>query len=238
MLQLTLTIHRMAAYPNRLRELREARGLKLAQVSREAGLSDSYVSRLERGERQLSVARLAEFARILGCSEADIVAEGPSRGVTPAEDEGGFEYAQMHAVDTRPWSIMIKSGDAGYSPTGCAWFGQAFLEMFDLDPSSCLVILVFDDAMAPDLPRGSNCLVDSSRKDVANGGLYAIEHSKKLLIRRALVETDKRCFLADQPGHAPIYQGTDTLLVGPVVWAARLFNLGIDASAALKRAQQ
>lgn len=230
----------MTVYPNRLRELRAAKGLTLAQVKREIGLSDSYISRLERGERKLSVARLADFARVLECPEAEILAEhqpAPSPG-TPTEEESGFEYAQMHAVDTRPWSIMIKSGDAGYSPTGCAWFGQAFLEMFNLDPTYCIVILVFDDAMKPDLPRGCNCLVDSSRKELTDGALYAIEHRQDLLIRRALTRTDQRCFLADQPGYAPIYLGDDTRIVGPIVWAARLFNLGIDAAHALRQAQQ
>jgi len=110
--------------------------------------------------------------------------------------------------------------------------------MFNLDPSSCLVIMVFEDSMKPDLPSGSNCLVDSRRKELTDGALYAIEHRGQLLIRRALIKTDQRCFLADQRGHPPIYQGDDVLIVGPVVWAARIFNLGIDASHALRQAQQ
>lgn len=228
----------MPAHANRIREFRQSKGLSLAQLAERVGLSESYVSRLELGERHLSVSRLSDFAHALECTEAEILSEEAPRRADPSKPGHGFEYAALHAVDTQPWPVPIRSRTSGYSPTGCAWFGESFLEAFKLNPVYCFVILVFDDAMTPDLPCGSNCLVDTSRQDLSDGGIYAIEHHKELLIRRALNKADHWYYAADQPGHIQIDQDDDTILVGPVVWAARLFNLGIDAASALRGMHQ
>jgi transcriptional regulator with XRE-family HTH domain len=50
----------------RLREAREAAGLRQIQVAESLGKPQSYVSKVESGERRIDPVELAEFAEIYG----------------------------------------------------------------------------------------------------------------------------------------------------------------------------
>jgi transcriptional regulator with XRE-family HTH domain len=54
------------AAPNRLRALREARGLSLRQVARDAGIDPGTLSKVERGRRGLSLLSALSLAHVLG----------------------------------------------------------------------------------------------------------------------------------------------------------------------------
>lgn len=66
-------------YPNRIRELRDERDLTIEQLAEKTGLSVSYVSRLESGERNLSVKNLNLFAHALEIEPQHILAASPIR---------------------------------------------------------------------------------------------------------------------------------------------------------------
>lgn len=51
---------------NRLREAREAAGLRQAEVGRKMGKPQSYVSKVENGDREINPVELAKFAGIYG----------------------------------------------------------------------------------------------------------------------------------------------------------------------------
>jgi len=51
---------------NRLRSARSGAGVTLAAVARQAGLSESFLSRLERGQAVASIANLIQLAEVLG----------------------------------------------------------------------------------------------------------------------------------------------------------------------------
>jgi transcriptional regulator with XRE-family HTH domain len=54
--------HMDKIYPNRIRELRKERDMTVEQLAEATGLSVSYVSRMEKGERNLSVKNINLFA--------------------------------------------------------------------------------------------------------------------------------------------------------------------------------
>jgi transcriptional regulator with XRE-family HTH domain len=60
---------------NRLKELREARGLSLAALAALVGTSNQEISHLELGKRQLTVDWLERIASALGCHPWAIVSE-------------------------------------------------------------------------------------------------------------------------------------------------------------------
>lgn len=66
-------------YPNRIRELRDERDMTIERLAEKAGLSVSYVSRLENGERNLSVKNLNLFAHALEIEPQEILAAVPER---------------------------------------------------------------------------------------------------------------------------------------------------------------
>lgn len=64
------------ANENSIKALREARKLTLEQLAEQVGLSVSYVSRLEKGGRNLSVKHIDAFARAFGVPRERILTEG------------------------------------------------------------------------------------------------------------------------------------------------------------------
>lgn len=66
-------------YPNRIRELRDERDLTIEEVAERTGLSVSYVSRLESGERNLSVKNLNLFAHAFDVAPQEILASETGR---------------------------------------------------------------------------------------------------------------------------------------------------------------
>lgn len=66
-------------YPNRIRLLRDERDLTIEELADRTGLSVSYVSRLESGERNLSVKNLNLFAHALEVSPQEILVDTPAK---------------------------------------------------------------------------------------------------------------------------------------------------------------
>jgi len=60
----------------RVRALRQERGLTLRELSRSAGLSERFLSDLESGRANISVLNLEAVARVLGGTAASLLAEG------------------------------------------------------------------------------------------------------------------------------------------------------------------
>lgn len=77
----------MAGFTELLRQLREARGLSQVRLARHAGISHSYVSRLEAGNRTPTRAAVERLAAALVCTAAErdalLLAAGFSDGHMP-----------------------------------------------------------------------------------------------------------------------------------------------------------
>lgn len=65
-----------AVLGQRIRQLREHQGLSSRALARAAGLSETYVSQIERGRETPSLKTLAKIARALGVPLGDLVDEG------------------------------------------------------------------------------------------------------------------------------------------------------------------
>jgi transcriptional regulator with XRE-family HTH domain len=59
--------------PNRIQEQREAAGMTLETLADLAGISPSYLSRMERGDRNVSLKNLEAIANALRVSQGDLV---------------------------------------------------------------------------------------------------------------------------------------------------------------------
>ncbi len=66
-------VDRLLAGEHALRVWREHRGLSVSRLAAEAGLSQAYVSQIETGKREGSVASLAALASALGVAIEDIL---------------------------------------------------------------------------------------------------------------------------------------------------------------------
>jgi len=59
-------------FPNNIRNIRAAKGMRMTELARRAGLSLSAVSKIEKGVRRLNQKQLLNVCTILGCKLSDI----------------------------------------------------------------------------------------------------------------------------------------------------------------------
>lgn len=72
----------------RLREIRLHMGLTQEQVGEAVGLSYSYIGRIERGQKNISLQTLSKIATVLGVSESEFfVYAGQPQLTTPKDIE-------------------------------------------------------------------------------------------------------------------------------------------------------
>jgi transcriptional regulator with XRE-family HTH domain len=95
----------LAGLGARIRSLREERGMKLKDLADGAGLSDAFVSRLERGLVSSSVANLIQIAQILDVGVSELFANAP-------------DQSRSHVTVHR---LSDASDDQGIPSTGYRW---------------------------------------------------------------------------------------------------------------------
>jgi transcriptional regulator with XRE-family HTH domain len=62
-------------FGQRVRRAREAAGITQSKLERDAGLAPTTITRIERGESELTVYDVARVATVLGVSMASLIAD-------------------------------------------------------------------------------------------------------------------------------------------------------------------
>ena len=121
----------------RLRDLRTGRGWTQDELARRAGLSKSYLSRIEDGERQPSLASLLSLAQAYGVPLASLFAApaGENRlgavlrgGSLPPQQGNGLTYTPLsrpeHVANMQPIRVTVsaqREGGEQYRHDGEEW---------------------------------------------------------------------------------------------------------------------
>lgn len=117
--------------PNRLNELRNNAGMSIEELADKTGISISYISRIERGERNLSVKNIEVFAQALGVAPSELIAPAATRMIQVVGYVGAG--AEVLSIDDH-----AKGG--GLDEVECPWAGLA---------PSTIAVRVRGDSMAP-----------------------------------------------------------------------------------------
>jgi transcriptional regulator with XRE-family HTH domain len=108
---------------SRLREVRRGQHRTLREVSEAAGISESFLSQVERARVSASVATLRRIAVVLGVTVGDLFQETPSRQPTVLRAEGrptltfgvfGRKY-HLHTAPDRAFDSLLGEFDPGGS---------------------------------------------------------------------------------------------------------------------------
>jgi transcriptional regulator with XRE-family HTH domain len=141
----------------RLKELRLEKGWTLQELADQSGLSKTFVSRLETGDRQASIAAVLTLARIFGVSLASMfeseVATEPCLVVRAAEtvskEANGLTYTPLSSADRffnlQPIRLSVspkRKGNEHFHHEGEEWIyllsGRLTLSLagktYDLEP--------------------------------------------------------------------------------------------------------
>ena len=74
-------------FPNNIRNIRLAAGMKMTELARRSGLSLSAVSKIEKGVRRLNQKQLLNICNILGCKLSDIFIKDTDEVATKWQNE-------------------------------------------------------------------------------------------------------------------------------------------------------
>ena len=120
----------------RLRSLRTARGWTLDELARRTDLSKSYLSRLEDGDRQPSIAALLSLAQAHGLPLASLFGPPQAKagcavvraGAAPVQQGNGLRYVPLsqpgRAAGMQPIRVTVpagREGDETYQHDGEEW---------------------------------------------------------------------------------------------------------------------
>lgn len=91
----------MADMPNRLYELRRARGLSQQKLADKVGCSKMHISGVERGTRDFSFSMMRRIAEVFGVSPGDLLSDqdNPHRLSDPGEVHLIETYRQADGED-------------------------------------------------------------------------------------------------------------------------------------------
>jgi transcriptional regulator with XRE-family HTH domain len=145
----------------RVRGLREALRLTQEEFARRCGISVSFTSLLERGERSPSYDTLLTIARALEVPVADLFREGPSGDVADASHARLLDFARRSHLSRQQVERFIAVGRA----------------MFGLEPER-----------ADGQSRSPRCAVEGCDRPVLARGLCAPHYHRA---RRARLQDDE-----------------------------------------------
>jgi transcriptional regulator with XRE-family HTH domain len=88
-----------AALGARLRDIRQERRMSLASVSKETGISPSFLSLLEKGETDVSLGRLLPLLRFYGLSVAEVLDAASDADVVVRSGEAPYLFSVARGID-------------------------------------------------------------------------------------------------------------------------------------------
>lgn len=227
----------MEVYPNRIRELRKARGWSLETLASlcDPPTTNQQISRLEKNDRRLTVEWMERLSKALGCRPSDLLIEtadpqAPRTSAVVMARETPMSVGPLQVdINVNPVAIRVRMENTSMSDGTHTWFGKEFIERNRLDPDSCEVIMVRDSSMAPILCPGSACLVNLRQTELFEHAFYAAEFENDLYLRRAL-KSGNGWYLAPEDSALPSLFCDDPLrILGQLIWTARMLTSEGDA---------
>ena len=184
------------APPNQIAAVRKRVGLKIEELAERAGLSTTYVWRMERGERNVSLKNLQKLADALGVAPSDLIESKPVADVPILS----WVSAGMMARDDVQQDVV----------------GE--IRMSDLDPRGEWVALrVEGDSMDRISPPGSLILVDLTDKALVPNACYIItDGDSQATYKRFRSNPPRFEPVSTNPSHEPIFPDGEPAVIGRV----------------------
>jgi phage repressor protein C with HTH and peptisase S24 domain len=209
----------------RLREFREAAKLSRPQLAAKVGAGPTTITKLEVGERQLSLDWIERLATALGKTTRDFLAPEHEVELSSIETIRGQEYAVLPR-----YAIIASAGDGAFAqdgePDGYHVLPHQWLKSVTRARLNDLcVIQVSGDSMWETLHNGDHVLVDRSRKTLARPGIYVLDDQGELIVKRVQkdLQTGHIDVISDNPRYPKMTVTEEGRLtvVGRVVWIGR-----------------
>lgn len=145
---------------NRIRELREARGLSMRALAELVNTTGSNINKLEKGQSRLDLVWIEKFAKVFNVQPAEIIDPGQSSSPGVREDvvaysPGGTEAPRMHLTDTQfSYTVQTDALDQiGILPGATLVVDMSPSALADLQTGDVVIAQVYDGMQAKTLLR-------------------------------------------------------------------------------------
>jgi phage repressor protein C with HTH and peptisase S24 domain len=204
----------------------EKRGLDMASLSREIGMSHAYIQQfLKRGvPRELPERIRARLAEVLDVDEVSL----GKRTLSKQTSSQVTKLSQIRNVGE--YNALVSAGGgivlSDEEQTGTWPLPRTYLEDMHLSGDGLAVVPVKGDSMEPTLRSGDRVLIDMGDKNVSHGGLFVLWDGTGRVLKRVERVPGERpprlSLISDNPLHGK-YQvaAAEVEIIGRVVWAAR-----------------
>ena len=199
----------MSDLPNRIREIRKARGLTLKALASQIGASHQQIARLEKGERELTVWWMQQIAPALGCQPANLL---PQPNVEPGPPLQHLPLISW--VRAGEWTGIEDPHEPGtyerLVPVTRRYSNRAFA-----------LRIVGDSMSAPDggdsFPDGSIIAVEPMQE--ARNGSYVVvrtEGANEATFKQLVIDGDRTFLKPRNPRYPIVEVGEEATICGVV----------------------
>lgn len=187
---------KVSPQPNNITAVREKRGLTIEQLSDRTGLSVSYISRMARGDRNVSVKNLNKIAAALDVSPSELIDD--------------------HLMVEIPIISWVSAGHMLREDGQQDVIGH--IEMPYLDPRGQWIALrVEGDSMDRISPPGSLIFVDLTDQELVPNGCYVIaDDGNHVTYKRFRANPARFEPVSTNLSLQPIYPDGEPIIVGRV----------------------
>lgn len=209
---------------NRLRSAIEAAGGRKA-VSARSGISLGTLNGALDDKTDVGFLKMAAIAQACGVS-IDWIVYGPPPVAQSGIPDSGTESADFSVMLPR-FAVRASAGH-GQSPFAEApvdqmIFDRRWLDALGAHPSACFVMSASGDSAWPTVEDGALIVVDRSRVDTLDGGLYVLRVGDHLYLKRVQQLASGGLRLkSDNPVYSPEDVAPSDLaritIIGRVVW--------------------
>ncbi|KAA0970839.1 LexA family transcriptional regulator [Aureimonas fodinaquatilis] len=208
---------------NQVRKLRKDREMTLERLSELTGISTSFLSRIEKGDRGLSLENLVKIAKVLKVEPLEVSNDFHEEDL---EHAASFPVADTEKGDIPNLTIYGGMGLGSTLTVTANDQGEIYSEHIDgfwsFPPAvkagwrhmkSIHALPVIGDSMEPTLASGSFVFIDTTHVVPSPADLYALDYGDGLVIKRVklIPRSDKIQIISDNPAY-----GADELSRGDV----------------------
>ena len=229
-------------FGERFRKVRDELGLKQQDIAKSLGVSQSYISGIEKGNKNPSET----FVELLCCKFNInkmwlLNGEGPmflDDSYTPIPqiplevlEEMKRREAEGEAIDDESfckvpiYNVKAAAGDGYLNESEAVIdyivFRKPYIRNYFLTtPNGLFLIEVVGDSMEPTFRNGDLIMADRSKIYDRQDGIYVIKRSGELMVKRIQFLDNEFLVISDNKLYPP-YKTKEIEIVGKVIWFGR-----------------
>jgi len=205
--------------PNRIRVLRKKLGLTQPDMAKSLGISQSLLSLIENGGREITPKMQDDIARVLNVTLDDIF--------KATEDKQIDNTAHIDILDVKACcgigNDLISENVVG------TWNMpiETFKHISNTTPENVKMIQVFGDSMEPTLKNGDWVLVDVTRNSPDSDGLFVLWLTTGLAVKRLQGGLNDITVHSDNPNYKDITAKMGEVhIIGKVIYTLEAKRVG------------